>query len=69
MSVRVTSLEAETIDITSFDGRPNLAIGRVLVVATDGDIRLQWWSSVEDAPRIGDVWIGGPPSTLEARRG
>ena len=68
MSVRVTSLQAETIDMTSFDGSPNLAIARVLVVATDGHTLLQWWSSVEDAPRIGDVWIGGPPSTTDTER-
>ena len=61
MTLRVTSLLAETLDLTGFDGEPKMAIGRVLVVATDGRTRLQWWSSVEDAPRIGDVWIGGAP--------
>lgn len=65
MSLRVTSLQAEMIDMTSFDGEPNMAIGRVLVVATDGHTRLQWYSTVEDAPRIGEVWIGLPPTVTE----
>lgn len=61
MTLRITSLHAEMLDMTSLDGEPRLVISRVLVVATDGHTRLQWFSPVEDAPKIGDVWIGGAP--------
>lgn len=65
-SLRIVSVQAETFNMMSFDLEPNLALGRVLVIASDGQITTQWWTTVEDAPRVGEVWIG---NAQEARRG
>lgn len=54
VTVTVVSLVAEELDMTTFSGRSSVALGRVRVTATDGEVRVEWWTNVVDAPRIGD---------------